>query len=379
MSDSFHGVGKMIAQVRPGAFYAEHRSEIATALMRVLDSGRYILGDEVRCFEQEFAEHFGFPSAVGVANGTDAIALALRALGVGPGDGVATVSHTAVATVAAIEMTGARPILVDINADTYTMSPLSLARTIESAHRPVKAVIAVHLYGHPADMPDILAVAQKHGAVVVEDCSQAHGAMLNGKPAGSMGDIGTFSFYPTKNLGAIGDAGLVVSNNPELIRNVRMMREYGWQRRYISEVTGVNSRLDEIQAAVLRARLPFLNADNERRRSIAAAYTEGLTDTGLTLPIAGKLAYHVYHQYVVGCDERDHVQHLLKRQGICTNIHYPVPVHHQPAYASRCSIDPNGLGTTERVAAGILSLPMYPELSDLDVAAVIHALHNSIS
>jgi dTDP-4-amino-4,6-dideoxygalactose transaminase len=362
-----------VAQMRPGAFYSEYRSEIQAALMRVVDSGSYVLGEEVRCFEEEFGKHFGLGACVGVANGTDAIAIALRALGVGTGDRVATVSHTAVATVAAIEMTGALPVLVDITHDTYTLDPISLARTLESTG-PVKALVAVHLYGQPADMPRINSIAQEHGAFVLEDCSQAHGAKLHGQPVGSIGDVGTFSFYPTKNLGALGDGGMVVTNDTSLTQRARILREYGWERRYISEMPGVNSRLDEIQAAVLRTRLPHLDAATERRRAIADAYSDGLSDLNLGLPFARTEAFHVYHQYVVRHRRRNEILTHLTAKGIGTNIHYPVPVHRQPAYALRCPIDPQGLETSDRICSEIFSLPMYPELSDEDVVNVITAL-----
>jgi len=359
----------------PGAFFAEHRSEVQAALLRVVDQGWYILGQEVRCFEEEFAQTFGFAAAAGVGNGTDALALALRALGVGPGDRVATVSHTAVATVAAIEMVGAAPVLLEILQDTYTLDPESLARTIESTG-PVKAVIPVHLYGHPADMPAINAIARAHGAFVVEDCSQAHGASLNGQPVGNMGEIGTFSLYPTKNLGALGDGGMVVSRDHELIQRVRILREYGWVRRYVSDVPGINSRLDELQASVLRVRLPYLGWANQRRNTIAATYSAGLADTDLVLPEVSEGALHVFHQYVVRHSRREQLVEGLKQQGIGTNIHYPVPVHRQPAYASRCVIDPAGLELTDQIANEVFSLPMYPELTDAEVSAVIVALRS---
>jgi dTDP-4-amino-4,6-dideoxygalactose transaminase len=368
---------RSIAQMLPGAFFDAHRSETAAAMLRVVDSGWYVLGEEVRCFEEEFARHFGFAAAVGVANGTDAIALALRSLGVRPGDRVATVSHTAVATVAAIEMAGAVPVFVDIVPSTFTMDPDSLARTLDGFN-PVKAVIAVHLYGHPADVPAVIQVARQYGASVIEDCAQAHGAKLDGHAVGSMGDIATFSFYPTKNLGALGDGGMVVCADRERIEKVRSLREYGWERRYVSEVPGVNSRLDELQAAILRMRLPYLDAGNRRRAQIAAAYDEGLADTGLLLPAVSSGAAHVYHQYVVRHAERDRLRQCLKQRGVGTNIHYPVPAHRQPAYLSRCGADPGGLPITEEIAKQIISLPMYPELSKADVTAVIEATRDSV-
>lgn len=366
-----------IPQMNPGAFFKSHRSEAAAAIMGVVDSGFYILGSEVEKFEEEFAGRFHFGTAVGVANGTDALVLALRSLGVGPGDRVATVSHTAVATVAAIQIVGARPVLVEIVPDTYTISAESLARTLDT-YDSIKAVIAVHLYGHPADMRRVLQVAKSHGIYVVEDCSQAHGAQLNDQFVGSMSDVATFSFYPTKNLGALGDGGIVVSDNAERARMVRMLRQYGWGRRFISEYPGINSRLDELQAAILRIRLPHLDADNRRRAEIAAAYDRELAETELILPRAEPGAIHVYHQYVVRHPERNQLQQQLRKRGIGTSVHYPMPVHLQPAYSSSCDIDPGGLKISESIVHEILSLPMYPELSDEAVNVVIGAVRDSL-
>jgi dTDP-4-amino-4,6-dideoxygalactose transaminase len=366
-----------IPQTSPRAFLEHHKEEILAAMVRVLDSGRYILGEEVNAFEQEFARHFGLSHAVGVANGTDAIALALRTLGVGAGDRVATVSHTAVATVAAIEMAGASPVFLDVTPDTYTLDPESLARTLETVPG-IKAVVAVHLYGHPADVPAIIGIARKFGVGVIEDCAQAHGAKLDGRFVGSMGDAATFSFYPTKNLGAFGDGGMVVANGAECARKVRALREYGWERRYISELPGVNSRLDELQAALLRVRLPYLDPGNRRRAQIAAAYDQGLAGTGLILPRTRPGVTHVYHQYVVRHPDRDRFRSRLQSKDTGTNIHYPVPVHRQPAYEGRFAMDPGGLGVTETVAREVLSLPMYPELADATVERVVDAVHNSL-
>lgn len=365
-----------VPQMSPGAFFEEHRDEVMTSLARVLDKGWYILGREVEAFEQEFAGQLHFGAAAGVGNGTDAIALALRTLGIGRGDRVATVSHTAVATVAAIEMAGATPVFVDITADTYTMDPESLLRTMQ-ARGPIKAIIPVHLYGHPADLPSIAEIARQFGARVIEDCAQAHGAKIHEKFVGSWGDLATFSFYPTKNLGAMGDGGMV-TGNPELIARARALREYGWQQRYVSEVAGINSRLDELQAAILRVRLPYLDAGNQRRAAIAAAYDAGLAACGIVLPAKASGATHVYHQYVVRHPERERLRAQLKDKGIGTNIHYPVPVHLQPAYVGRLDADPQGLATTEVVATQILSLPMYPELSDAMVASVVDAVRSLV-
>lgn len=366
-----------IPQASPRAFYDEHSQEIIAAIVRVFDSGKYILGEEVKVFEQEFARYFGFADAVGVANGTDAIALALRCLGVGRGDRVVTVSHTAVATVAAIEMIGASPVFADTTSDTYTLDPASLTRTLENVGG-IKAVIPVHLYGHPADICAIMPITKHFGIAVIEDCAQAHGAKFDGRFVGVTADAATFSFYPTKNLAAFGDGGMVAVNNLERGRKLRSLREYGWGARYVSDVPGVNSRLDEIQAAILRVRLPYLAAGNRRRSEIAAAYDVGLASTDLKLPITRLGHTHVYHQYVVRHPDRDQLKACLQRLGTGTNIHYPVPVHRQPAYEGRYPMDPNGLPNTEAVSRQILSLPIYPELTDSTVARVIDTLRSCL-
>jgi dTDP-4-amino-4,6-dideoxygalactose transaminase len=368
---------RTIPQARPGAFYERHREETLAAMGRVLDSGWYVLGREVQAFEQEFAREFGVAGSVGVGNGTDALGLALRAFGIGSGDTVATVSHTAVATAAAIEMVGAQPVFVDIASGAYTMDPESLRRTLRACG-PMKAIIVVHIYGSPADMDAILAIAREFGIPLIEDCAQSHGAKYRGRFTGTMGDAAAFSLYPTKNLGAIGDGGMVVSRDPGFLEKVRSLRQYGWRSRYISDVPGVNSRLDELQAAVLRVRLPHLQAHNDRRAEIASMYDRELEGAGLILPARRPDATHVYHQYVVRSSDRNRLQASLARQGIGTNIHYPTPVHCQPAYAGRCERDPLGLPATEAVAGEILSLPMFPELSDADVAEVAAAVRGAV-
>lgn len=362
-----------IVQVDPGAFYRQHREETLAAIARVVDSGWYILGEEVRAFEEEFARMVGVDFGIGVANGTDAVGLALRALGVGAGDYVATVSHTAVATVAAIQLLGARPVFVDIGPEGYLMGPEKLDAALAAAP-PVKAVVVVHLYGQVADVPAIAAVARLHGARVVEDCAQAHGARLAGRSAGSMGEVGCFSFYPTKNLGALGDGGMVVTDDALVADRLRRLREYGWRQRYISETPGTNSRLDELQAALLRLRLPTLAAANQRRREIASSYRKGLEHSALGLPDVAASEAHVYHQYVVRHPARDRLQKRLAAAGIQTNIHYPVPVHLQPAYTGACELPSEGLPHTERASREVLSLPIYAELQDAAVARVIEAL-----
>ena len=265
----------MIPQANPGAGYRALKPEIDAAVARALASGWYILGAEGRAFEAEFAAWLGAGHAVGCANGTDALCLALRALAIGPGSAVATVSHTAVATVAAIEMVGATPVLIDIDPLHYTIDPVELAEVLArppAGLPPIRAVIAVHLYGQAADLDALLPLCAGHGVALIEDCAQAHGATWHGKRLGTIGAIGTFSLYPTKNLGALGDGGVVATNTAEHASAMAALRQYGWRQHYISDLAGVNSRLDEIQAAILRVKLPHLNAGNARRRAIAAAF-----------------------------------------------------------------------------------------------------------
>lgn len=352
--------------------YLAHKAEIDAAVARVLDSGWYILGQEVAAFEQEFAAYQQAAGCVAVNSGTDALTLALRACGVGPGDEVITVAHTAVATVAAIRLTGAIPVLVDIDPATYTMSPAALAAAITPR---TKAVIPVHLYGHPADLPSIAALTQPRGIRLIEDCAQAHGARLDGRLAGGFGDLACFSFYPTKNLGALGDGGAVTGANPELLGRVRLLREYGWQpqARYVSQVEGANSRLDELQAAVLRVRLRYLDEENEQRRRLAAVYAAHLPP-GATRPVERPGCRHVYHLYVVRVPDRDAVQARLAAAGIGAGIHYPMPIHRQPAYQHGGVVTPGSLAETEAAAAEILSLPLQPTLRPEQVQAVAAAL-----
>ncbi len=359
----------MIVPTSPKAGYLAYKRQIDAAVAGVLDSGWYLLGDELRRFEVDFAHYIGVGHAVGVASGTDAIELALRACGVGAGDLVLTVSHTAVATVAAIERCGAVPGFVDIDPVTYNMDPNRLEAAIHKAGRPVKAVVPVHLYGLPADMKAIGSIAREHGIYVIEDCAQAHGAAIDGRRVGTFGHVGAFSFYPTKNLGALGDGGCVVSDDPALADRVRSLREYGWQQRHVSTVPGVNSRLDELQAAILGVKLKHLDDETGRRQEIAAAYdaTLGALDMKLAMTPGGYM--HVYHQYVIRTDQRDELKRYLSDHDIATLIHYPVPVHRQPAYAGRL-LDIGSLEQTQQAADQILSLPMYPQLTNSQVAQV---------
>jgi dTDP-4-amino-4,6-dideoxygalactose transaminase len=360
----------MLSCSNPQAQYQAHREEIDAAIRRVLDGGWYILGQEVRAFEAEFATYIGGEQGIGVGSGTEALHLALVACGVGPGDEVITVAHTAVATVSAIGLCGATPVFVDIEPDYFTLD----AGRLESAITPkTRAIVPVHLYGQAADLNPILDIARRHDVRVVEDCAQAHGARYHNRRVGALGDVGCFSFYPTKNLGALGDGGMVVTHDTTLAKKIRMLREYGWEERYVSQIAGWNSRLDEIQAAILRVKLRHLDADNEARSRLAAHYDELLGGTAVTLPQRRTQATHVFHQYVVRSAQRDALRTYLKSQGVGALIHYPLPIHLQPAY-QQVHVAPGALAHTERAAHEILSLPMYPDLGTQEVRAVAEAI-----
>jgi len=361
------------------AQHATLAADLEAAALRVLRSGWYILGPEVAAFEAEFAAWLGLPGpshAVGVNSGTDALHLALLACGCGPGDEVITVAHTAVATVAAIVACGARPVLVDIEADTFTLDPARLAAALTPR---TKAIIPVHLYGQAADLAPILAFARRHNLQVIEDCAQAAGARYQDRPAGTWGDLGCFSFYPTKNLGAAGDGGMVVSADASLAGRVRSLREYGWRAgaRYISQEHGLNSRLDELQAALLRVKLPHVQAWNERRQALAARYDRQLADSNVVTPHQRPSASHVYHLYVIRHPRRDDLRAALQSADIGALIHYPVPIHLQPAYRRLAA--PGALPITEQVAQEILSLPLYPEMTDAQVDAVAAAVLGAVA
>jgi dTDP-3-amino-3,4,6-trideoxy-alpha-D-glucose transaminase len=344
------------------------KDQIDAAARRVLESGRFILGPEVRAFEEEFAAWLGVEHTVGVASGTDAIHLALRACGIGPGDEVITVAHTAVATVVAVEMAGARPVLVDVDPETYTMDPAACRAAISPR---TKAILPVHLYGHPADMTALGEIARRHGLLLVEDCAQAHGARIEGTLVGTFGEVACFSFYPTKNLGAFGDGGAVVTRDAALAERVRRLRNYGQTSRYRHESRGFNSRLDELQAAILRVRLVYLDEFNAARRQVAAAYAKHLR--GVSPPVERPGAYHVYHLYVVRHQRRDALREHLRARGVGTLIHYPTPAHLQPAYAD-LGYRPGSLPLTEQVACEIVSLPLYVGMGEEEVRAVCAAI-----
>lgn len=367
----------IIPQANPGAGYRALRTEIDAAVARALGSGWYVLGAEGRGFEAAFAAWLGRAHAVGCGNGTDALALALRALGIGPGCAVATVSHTAVATVAAIEMAGAVPVLLDIDPLHYTMDPAELEAVLAcppAGLPPVRAVIPVHLYGQAADIDAIGAICARHGAALVEDCSQAHGATYATRKLGTFGAVACFSLYPTKNLGALGDGGVIATDDAALAERLAALRQYGWRQHYVSDAVGVNSRLDEVQAAILRVKLPHLDAHNARRGAIAARYDAALAGGRFIPPARRPGAGHVFHQYVLRVADRAAVQAALRARGVGTGVHYPVPVHLQPAYCGRVALGPAACRATERAAAEVLSLPMYPELTESQVAAICEAV-----
>lgn len=349
--------------------YESIQAEIDAATARVLTSGWFILGPEVSAFEKEFAEYIGARHAVGVGSGTEALHIALLALGIGAGDEVITVPNTAVATVAAIELTGARAVLCDVRADSMLMDVAALERAITPRTR---AIIPVHLFGQSCDLDPILELARAHKIFVLEDCAQAHGATYRGKRVGSFGDIAAFSFYPTKNLGAYGDGGAILTNDAQLAERVNLLRQYGWRERYASDIKGMNSRLDELQAAILRVKLRHLDAWNAARRERAALYTELLRT--VTPPREMSYGQHVYHLYVIQSPHRQSLISHLQSRGIGTAIHYPRMIHRQAAYAN-LGYGEGSLPVAEKLEREILSLPLYPELALDDVRAVANAIN----
>lgn len=345
-------------------------SEIRNAIDNVLASRSFILGDQVKAFESEFANYIGTKHAVGVGSGTDAIHLALRAVGVKPGDEVITVPNTCVPTVAAVSAAGAVPRLVDIDPIHLTMNPQALEKAIT---QKTKAILPVHLYGHPCDMEPIIACAAQHDIPVVEDCAHAHGAQYKGVKCGTLGDAAAFSFYPTKNLGALGDAGAVTTNSPKIAETIRSLRFYGQKDRHHYDRRGFNSRLDEIQAAILRVKLRHLDTWNTQRRNHADTYNTLLKNSPLALPAEAPWAHHVYHLYVLRSPKRDLLKDYLQDRDIQTALHYPIPIHLQEAY--------NDLGyaqgdfpQAEKATKEILSLPMFPELAHDAAREVAKAL-----
>lgn len=371
----------------PGAVESQRADEIERAVIAVLRSGRYILGPAVDALEQAFAARFGFHHAVGTANGTDALELCLRGLDLGSGTRVAVPAITAAATAAAVVRAGYEPVFIDIERESLNLDPRALASACTAAARgrPIGAVIPVHLYGRPCSMAEVMAVAHAHGLAVVEDCSHAHGATLDGRPVGTFGQVAAFSCYPTKNLGALGDAGLVGSLDDAIAARIRLLRQYGWRRRQISDEVGMNSRLDDIQAAILGVQLRHLDADNARRAHVANLYTRELAATapaGIRLPEVVSGAVH--HQYTIRCADdgresrrpfrRDRLAEWLAGRRVQSAILYPCPLHLQPAYAPFHDESASPCPEAEAACREILCLPMHPALTETDAARVIEGV-----
>jgi dTDP-4-amino-4,6-dideoxygalactose transaminase len=342
------------------AQYRAIRGEVDAAIQRVLDNTSFILGSEVDGFERAFARHVGAEAAVGVSSGTAALELSLRAFGVGPGDEVITTAHTFIATAEAIVNTGARPVFADIDPETYNLQPDHVESLVTSR---TKAIIPVHLYGRPADMPALMDIAARRGLSVIEDAAQAHGAEIDGRRCGSIGDLACFSFYPGKNLGAYGDAGAVSGNDAARLAWIRRMRDHGRTTKYEHTDVGYAERIDALQAAILAAKLPHLEAWTEARRAAARRYDALLAGAGVGLPEESAGVRHVYHLYVIRSKRRDELLEHLKSHGVGAGVHYPIPLHRQPAFQD-LGYGSVSLPHTERAAAEVLSLPMYPELTE---------------
>ena len=353
-----------------GATYRELKTEIDAAVARVLDSGWYLLGAELEAFEAEYAAYTGARYCIGVGNGLDALHLTLRAMDIGPGDEVLVPSNTYIATWLAVSQTGATPVPVEPDERTYNMDPQRIEGAITTRTR---AILPVHLYGQPADMAPILACAKKHGLKVLADGAQAHGACYRGAAIGGLGDATAWSFYPGKNLGAYGDAGAVTTDDPAIAERIRVLRNYGSRVKYINEVQGYNSRLDEMQAAILRVKLRYMDTWNERRTKVAETYQAALSECGLILPVVPHDMVPAWHLYVVRHPQRDALQRDLQARGIQTLIHYPIPPHRQQAYASLGIRDEN-LPIASRLADVVLSLPIGPHLNSDDQEQVVAAV-----
>jgi len=348
------------------------KEEIDEAIAKVLERGSFILGEEVERFEEEFAQYLGAKFAVGVGSGTEALHLSLWALGIGPGDEVITTPNTAVPTIAAISLTGTRPVFVDIDPQTYT---LDIARLESAITSKTKAVIPVHLYGNAVDMGPLMKIAKKNNLAVIEDACQAHGAEYKGTKVGAIGNAGAFSFYPTKNLGCYGDGGMIVTNDEALAQKTRLLRFYGMsdKDKYIHVIKGINSRLDEIQAAILRVKLKYLEDWNDLRRAKASLYQQLIPQRYVQLPYEPPYAKHVYHLYVVRTERRDELRNHLNSHNINTLIHYPTPIHLQPSYLD-LKLNKGSFHATEKCTGEILSLPMFPELADGEIEYIARTI-----
>jgi len=358
--------------------YKRIKEEILSATQRVYEKGRFILGEEVSAFEKEFSHYCGVRYGVGVGSGTDALYLALKAAGIGEGDEVVTVANSFVATALAISFTGAKPLFVDIDPKTYTMDPNHLELLLKrqkakDSGQKIKAILPVHLYGHPAEMDSIMEIADRYDLIVIEDACQAHGAKYGRKKVGSFGAMGCFSFYPTKNLGGYGDGGMVVTNHKRYDQNLRLLRCYGERKKYEHILKGHNSRLDEIQAAILRVKLKYLDQWNKERRGKARLYTKMVSSLGVVCPSERKGVRHVFHLYTIKTRKRDSLQAFLKKRGIETLIHYPIPIPLQKAYRE-LGYRRRDFPLTNQWSRKILSLPFFPEMKDSEIEEVTEGI-----
>jgi len=358
----------MILFANPREQYLSHKRVINKAIKRVLDSGYYVGGNELKEFEKEFAEYIGTKYSVGVGNCTDGLQLALMALEIKDGDEIITVSHTVSCTVSAIVSAGATPVLVDVDPNSYNIDPDEIRKAITSKTR---AILPVHLYGQPANMDEIMQIALAYDLKVVEDCAQATGAEYKGKKVGNFGHVSCFSFYPTKNLGCVGDGGIVLTNNPVLFRRIRCLSEVGWIKKYVSAYNGINSRLDEIQAAILRVKLKYIDSDNDKRIKIADRYFKELKDCSFILPKISNDVKHVYHQYVIQCSDRKKLLMYLSQNDIIAGVHYPISIHRQPIYKK---LRRGNMSITQRLTNTVVSLPIYPELDKNKIIKTIRIL-----
>lgn len=356
----------------PKAQYLSYKKEIDEAVIDVLDSGRYVLGNNVKLFEKEFSNYLDINHVIGVGSGTEALHIALHACGIKKNDEVITVSHTANATVSAIELTGAKTVFCDIEKDFYSIDVQKITSLITPN---TKAIIAVHIYGQPTDLDKISSIAKENNLFLIEDCAQAHGATYNNQKVGTFGDISCFSFYPTKNLGAIGDGGALATNDPVMADKCNHIREYGWVERYHSFYKGWNSRLDELQAAILRIKLKSLDIDTNKRIDIANFYSNNIKNPLIDLPKVKKNIKHVYHLFVIRTKFRDDLKLFLEKNNIFPLIHYPIPIHKQKAYVNSSNNKSIKLTNTEFVSNQILSLPMYPELNELELKYIVKTLN----
>ena len=350
--------------------YKKYKKEFDSIISGVFTNGNFILGENVARFETNFANYLGAKHAIGVGSATEALFLALKAIDIKNGDEVITVANTAVPTVSAIDFAGAKPVFVDIEEASYNINPARIENRITLK---TKAIIPVHLYGNPCNMDHIIQIAQKYDLKVIEDCAQAHGAEYKGKKVGTFGDLSAFSFYPSKNLGANGDAGMVVTNNEKLAEKVRLLRNYGFKDRYKSIIRGFNSRLDEIQAALLDFKLTKLDEWNLKRKEISDMYSKGLKGLPIILPSAAPENKHVFHLYVIRVKQREKFMKFISDEGVGTIIHYPIPIHLQPAY-KYLNYKKGFLPVTEKVSEEIVSLPIYPDLEDGEVEYVIKSI-----